>query len=262
MNVRADSHIHLFEHGYDSKCATSAELAGYDALRKACGIEAALVVGYEGARHFEGNNSYVLSLKDENPWVHPLCYFPAAGDPGADAIRQVQAAGYAGVAVYLDEDGADLDLWRPETLRELGRAGLVSVNAGPASIARFGAVLSGLGAPVLVSHLGLPGPGAAHEVLEPLLALAKHPQFFVKVSGTYAIDPEYPHAGAEPSVRTLIESFGPARLLWGSDYSPVLDFSPREAALEAPSWLTALMDHDALDAIMGRTLLRLLGHIG
>jgi L-fuconolactonase len=48
----------------------------------------------------------------------------------------------------------------------------------------------------------------------------------VKLSGLYAIsDPphDFPHAAARPFVDVIFATFGPSRVLWGSDFSPALD---------------------------------------
>ena len=49
----------------------------------------------------------------------------------------------------------------------------------------------------------------------------------VKLSGFYALTTpgyEYPHQAAWPYVEELLEAFGATRLLWGSDFSPSLEW--------------------------------------
>jgi predicted TIM-barrel fold metal-dependent hydrolase len=105
-----------------------------------------------------------------------------------------------------------------------------------------------------------PAVADAAERLAPLLALARLPHVLVKVSGLYAIsDPahEYPHAAAAPFVDLVLDHFGPSRCLWGSDFSPALDFVSF-AQTASNRWLDRLRE-DERTAVMGGNLLRLLG---
>ena len=66
--------------------------------------------------------------------------------------------------------------------------------------------------------------------------LAQRDHVAVKFSGLYGVsDPahDFPHAAAQPFVDVLLDAFGPARLLWGSDFSPALDFVSFAQAADA-----------------------------
>lgn len=113
-------------------------------------------------------------------------------------------------------------LW--QRCAELGL--VVSVYAGPAHLrtlselaARFPDVA------IVVDHMAHPAPsrGAADEEFRQLLALARRPRVFVKVSGHhYFSDRPYPYEDCWPLVRALYDEFGPERLIWGSDFPHVL----------------------------------------
>ena len=66
-------------------------------------------------------------------------------------------------------------------------------------------------------------PAELREKLEPVVDLARADNVFVKLSGLYAIDPKFPHAGAQPEGEMLLEAFGASRVVWGSDSSPALE---------------------------------------
>ncbi len=53
-----------------------------------------------------------------------------------------------------------------------------------------------------------------------LLALARHPNVWLKVSELGVISPsgKYPYADTFPWVRRMVEAFGPDRLLWGTGF--------------------------------------------
>jgi len=73
--------------------------------------------------------------------------------------------------------------------------------------------------------------------------LAEHDNAYVKVSSIpRASDESWPYADVEPYVRSLVEWFGPERLLLGSDYPWLHDSASYEACLswpEAADYLSA-----------------------
>ena len=82
------------------------------------------------------------------------------------------------------------------------------------------------GLTVIVDHIGMRHPpydSAGPDLFDPLpdlLALARFPNVAVKFSGVPALSTEgYPFADVWPNARRIIEAFGPARLMWGSDYT-------------------------------------------
>jgi predicted TIM-barrel fold metal-dependent hydrolase len=59
--------------------------------------------------------------------------------------------------------------------------------------------------------------------LEKLIALARYPKVFVKVSHTWSISRQpYPYLDAQEHVKRLYAAFGPQRLMWGTDW-PVVE---------------------------------------
>ena len=60
----------------------------------------------------------------------------------------------------------------------------------------------------------------AESHLRLLLAMAKHPNVWVKVSELSSVSKsgEYPFADAYPHVKRVYEAFGPDRLLWGTGF--------------------------------------------
>ena len=55
--------------------------------------------------------------------------------------------------------------------------------------------------------------------LKKLLALARYPRVFVKVSHTWSVSKQpYPYRDAQKQVKRLYDVFGPERLMWGTDW--------------------------------------------
>lgn len=271
----ADAHLHLFRCGFPGRCGRSvlgrdSEIEAYEAFRTAHGIEAGLVVGYEGDGIDPQNNDYIREVAADRPWLATLAYADSRGSLNDGSIERWMGAGHVGIALYLSDPAAveNIAAWPATVWRSLERhRAIVSVNAQPPQIDRLVPVVEAhSGCSFLFSHLGLPGrcpstPTAqeASRRLQPLMRLAHTPHALVKISGLYAVSEPahaYPHAAAAPFIDLLIERFGPERCLWGSDFSPALDFVSFAQTASIP-WLDDLSAAD-LRRVMGGNLLRLL----
>jgi L-fuconolactonase len=134
---------------------------------------------------------------------------------------------------------------------------------------------------LVIDHLGIRQPPMyerdqpAFATLAALLALADVPNIALKFSGvpTLALEP-YPYPDLWPSLRAIIDAFGPHRLMWGSDISRVdgrIGFDVRFTEALAPyhgkhnygQALHYLLDSDQVTEtektwILGRTAQQLL----
>lgn len=227
-----DTHCHLFEHGFHGSTGVlvrgrGRELEEYERFREEYRIAKSLVVGYDGDG-YAGNSEYVAGLAETRDWVVPLRY---ATGSDLDFARSPAGWGYASRA-----------------------PGILSLNASPEALAELEpSIRAADDTWVLISHLGLPGPvaseAAARERLEPLLRLAGLPHVSVKLSGQYAASTSgYPHDDARVLVDIVAEVFGTAALVWGSDFSPCLEFVSLEEAVECllPAGASAAERHDIL----------------
>jgi len=271
----ADAHIHIFKNGYPGQYgkgwARNNEVQCYNALRQEHHIAKALIVGFEGAEEFAGNNRNLASWGKKHSWMAPLCYINCRRVPSITTLRDP----FVGVALYINDanDIAGLAKWPPrfyEIFNE--RRAIISINTSPAMLEKLAPFIERLeNCPVLISHLGLPGrfakpPSAATaaKVLRPLCDLAKHSNVMVKISGLYAIsDPawDFPHQSALPLLRAIHETFSAKRLLWGSDFSPCLagiSFVQSVEALEVLNRTLGWTEKE-MQQIRSGNLLRLLG---
>ncbi|MGB3375734.1 MAG: amidohydrolase family protein [Microbacterium sp.] len=253
---RADAHVHLSSRR--SFCAAlkpGTEVEAYLEIRARAGITHSLVVGYERGEH-EGNSDDIRRIAQTHKGLHTTAFLETHGPPAPRLLSDALAKGHAGWSVYLDGDG--LGAWRTSdraALRGLD-GGVLSVNVSARDIEALHDLLRTCGdVPVFVSHLGLPGPDAADWALDGLTALASDPRVHVKVSGLYAIDARSDHPSAREVVAVAVDAFGVDRLLWGSDFSPVLDAVADPVGI--PSWLPGLVG-SSLPGVLGANLLRLL----
>jgi predicted TIM-barrel fold metal-dependent hydrolase len=110
---------------------------------------------------------------------------------------------------------------------------------------------------IIVDHMGF-----ARETMDDLadagvdrmIALAPHPNVFVKVSALpcFSTAP-YPFANLRAPLRKVIEAFGPQRAFWGSDITRVETCSYRQVVTHFTEELDFLSAGD-LEWIMGRGL--------
>ena len=73
---------------------------------------------------------------------------------------------------------------------------------------------------LLIDHMGYPRLEEGPEPWAPIVALAKLPNLFVKVSDVKgrSLTREFPFADTHPYVRALVDAFGAERCLWGTGY--------------------------------------------
>jgi L-fuconolactonase len=275
----ADAHLHLFPHGYPGSLGAAvmgqaSEIDAYETLRRTHDIVAGLVVGYEADGIDPENNNYIRALAAERPWMATLAYVPVDPAPSVDRLSAWLDGGHVGLAVYLPDAAAASAFvaWPTPCWAALERRrAILSLNARPEAIGRLEGVVRGhAGCSFLFSHLGLPGrhaavpsEAAAAGRLRTLMDLADCANVCVKISGLYAVsDPPqaHPHDPAKPFVELLLARFGAGRCLWGSDFSPALEFVTFEETIAIP-WLDGLSPEEH-EQVMGRNLLKLLGREG
>ena len=102
------------------------------------------------------------------------------------------------------------------------RIGLLASGANMAALAKIAGQHPGL--KLHIDHIGRGGGGkgvvddAVFADLKDMLALAKHPNIAVKLSGapSYSSQP-YPYKNIHGYLRQIVEAFGPERCFWGTD---------------------------------------------
>jgi L-fuconolactonase len=277
---RADSHMHLFQPGYADSLPGSCrrvqpdEITLYQALSEQFGVQQALVVGFEGEPWASGNNRYLAELAASHAWIKPVAYVDELAQFDVRKLADWQEDAFIGVSMYLLTEPAvsTLSLVPDETWSWLVQERwLVSVNSSGNLWEAWTPILERHPElRLLVSHLGLPravaeAPDAttARNELGAVCSLARYPGVHVKLSGFYALsEPRYayPHRATWPYVEVLLEDYGPSRLLWGSDFSPSVEWVsfPQTVAVLAEM---PFLDEEARRGIEGENLLALLARL-
>ena len=242
-----DGHIHLFKKAYGDLFAnghirSAGELALFGELRRAHDIGRAFVIGYEGAG-YAGNNGYILRLSQLHPWILPFAWLRAHPRGLEGRARAARRRGFFGCSLYLDaaDDGAWLasgaaaPFWEWVEHYRFPVSLNMSWRQAPA-LAR--ALASTPDCPVLVSHMGRPfleRGRLASAYIRGMSALASIPGVRVKLSASYAFAREgwrYPQRDLFPALDFLRRKFGARRLIFGSDFAPVLEHNTYRQALE------------------------------
>ena len=113
------------------------------------------------------------------------------------------------------------------------------------------------GVQVCVDHMAWP-PVDRPEELEKLLRLAQYPEVYVKVSGTWAISEEdYPYRDTHETVRRIYDTFGPKRLMWGTDWPLVERKCGYTGALDMVRKEFDFLNDTDREWLLAKTVLRL-----
>jgi predicted TIM-barrel fold metal-dependent hydrolase len=280
MSKRADAHLHFFSPGYAARLPESCrrvqpdELTLYTALAQQHEIVQVLAVGYEGQPWAAGNNRYLAVLVATHDWIRPVAFIHDLAALDVSTLERLAQQRFVGLSLYLFDEPALAalgqvadDVWGWLARRRW----LISVNSRGERWAAWKPILERHpGLRLLVSHLGLPpacerapDERTAHAALGAVLDLAQFADVRVKLSGFYALTTpgyDYPHQAAWPYVAALLAAFGVERLLWGSDFSPCLEWLSFPQTLGLLAHMPFLCDDDRR-RIEGANLLGLLGEI-
>lgn len=207
-----------------------------------CGVSSSVLIQSQAD---EADTDYLLSLAEQWPAMAGVVGWTDLSAP--DAASRVRAlarlprlCGLRPMLETLTEDDWILQRAQPTALAAMAEQGLV-----------FDALVHSRHLPVLMrlveDHPGLTvvldhaaKPNVAEGEFEcwrhGLLRLARYPSVHCKLSGLLTeLAPCQPWEHLTPYVETIVEAFGPERLLWGSDW-PVLKQAGDYARWLALAW--------------------------
>lgn len=261
-----DSQVHAWRRG-DGDAARDPSGMGVEApdlLREldAAGVAAAVVVSPNSI--YDNDSAFALETAGRAPdrlWaVGPVDL--EAADPAGFVRRWATDARAAGLRLVF-RGAANSDLVASASARAALRAMeelriplCIWAPADPAvveTVARDHQDLQ-----VIVDHTGVafsaPMTGTRlEEDGRAVLELARHPNVAVKLTGIPALSAEgFPYKDVWPWAGALLESFGPRRAMWGTDWTRVRG---RASYPESLGWITesGLLDRAGLGAVLGAT---------
>jgi predicted TIM-barrel fold metal-dependent hydrolase len=274
-----DSHCHAWQHWPYQPSVPDEESRGrIEQLVNEMdlhGVDKAVVICAQIERNPE-NNAYVAGQAQRDPGrIHPFADMDSFWSPtyhqpgGADRLRQAARRWpIKGFTHYVadDEDGAWLT--SHDGLAFFGAAAELGLIASIAcrpyqqpAIRRLAERYPSM--PILCHHLGMveAGEGPPHAGLKEVLASARLPNIYLKLSGfAYSahVKWDYPYSDTHWIIRAEYEHYGPHRMCWGSDYPVVRFFMTYRQALEAFRTHCTFVPQEDKASILGETLARLL----
>lgn len=242
-----DSHIHLFEKPYSDvfcnahiKDGREGEFSLFQEYRRKFDITGAFVICYEDGQ-CPRNNRYVESLRED--WIYSFGHIIPQPSAMAQSAVELKERGHFGLSCYLDRN--DDCGWLASSQMSGFWSFLcehrmpLSLNLSAFQCRAVGNVLARYPSlTVLLSHMAR--PKLVHgqwnkDDYAPVLELAQFPSVYIKLSGFYAFVENgwrYPQSDLFPVVAALKEAFGAKRLLFASDFPPVLEYNSYFQAVE------------------------------
>lgn len=261
-----DSHVHVWEHGTRFPFATGSNVPAEDAspeellrLMAANGIAKTVIIQ---VIHYRYDNSYLADVLRRYPdkfvgvcRVDPL-------DPAApDHLARLTQQGFEGVR--LSPAGDATGDWirsplMPPLWKRCGELGVPMTLLAP--ITRMGDIEALIekhpGLTVVIDHMA-DCPVDQPEKLNSLLALARYPKVFVKVSHTWSLSKEsYPWLDAQQLVKRLRDRFGAERLMWGTDWPIAKDRATYSQRLTVVRDAMAFLSDEDKRSILSDSILR------
>jgi L-fuconolactonase len=225
-----DPHVHVWKH--DSRFPWAKETKNPPPedrsaemlleLMKANGVAKTVIIQYIG---FRWDNSYVADVLKQYPQYFRGVARVDPEDPGnADHLSKlVKEQKFSGVRLSpaANASGDWINgplmppLWKRCEELKVPMTVLTSAARLP-DVEKLIAKQPGL--TVVIDHMA-DCPVGDVAALGKLIALAKYPKVFVKISHTWNISKEaYPWRDAQANVKELHHHFGPQRLMWGTDW--------------------------------------------
>jgi len=222
-----DAHAHVFERGLGLAAVRryapdyDATLADYLTRLEENGLSHGVLV----QPSFLGtDNSYLLAALQQAP-QRLRGVVVVERDIAFDALQRMDALGVAGVRLNLMSqplpDFAE-STWQRffQDLRQLDWH--VELHLPLEDLPGLVQPLLAMGCKVVVDHFGRPDArlGAEQPAFARLLELGESGRLWIKVSGIYRLGgaPEQNLHFAEKALSLMLQSLGPDRLLWGSDW--------------------------------------------
>ncbi len=254
-----DTHVHIAVHTYEPVEILLAQMH-LNGVEKTLLVQSTTTTDntylIECMRRFPGRFSVVCRVEVESP--NALEHLERWAGEGAEAIR---------LRNFQRSPGDDpLAIWRKAD--ELGMSVSVGGPAEEFASAGFSGLVESLpNLRIVIEHLGGMGiwaVGVSQDArptdaqFRQVLRLARHPNTYIKIHGLGEIcPPPFPYRDIPPFVEMAYESFGPQRMVWGSDYPPVSLREGYRNALRFPMEHMPFCSQADLEWIFGKTALTL-----
>jgi L-fuconolactonase len=236
-----DSHVHVWKHDPAFPFATGSHPPAEDAsvetllsLMQANHVSRTVLIQ---VIHYRWDNSYLASVLKRHPGkFHGVCRVDPEDPAAPDHLTQLTQQGFHGVRLS-PAATAEGDWIRSPLMRPLWRrcAELKVPMTILAPITRLPDLMPLIernpGLIVVIDHMA-DCPLDRPDQLQMLLVLARYPRVFVKISHMWSLSRQpFPYRDADTQVKRLYDTFGPKRLMWGTDWPISLKQLPYDQAV-------------------------------
>jgi L-fuconolactonase len=223
-----DPHVHVWSHDPHFPFAAGAKVPEEDAtpemllaLMKANGIEKTVIIQ---VIHYRYDNSYLAAVLKQYPqFFQAVCRVDPLDPAAPDHLAQLTEQGFRGVRLSPSADaGGDWfrgplmpPLWKRCESLKVPMTLLLPISRVP-DVPRLADKYPDL--TIVIDHMA-DCPVDHPEQLETLVALARYPKLFVKISHTWSLSKQsYPWPDSQQLVKRLYDTYGPRRLMWATDW--------------------------------------------
>jgi predicted TIM-barrel fold metal-dependent hydrolase len=240
--IMIDSHVHVWKHSHEFPFAAGAKVPDFDlpaedllALMSANGVARTVLIQ---VIHYRWDNRYLLDVLHRYPEkFHGVCRVDPEDPAAPDHLSELTEAGCHGVRLSPGVS-AESDWFRGPLMAPLWkRCAQLKVPMTlllPASRLPDAAVWieKNPDLDVVIDHMA-DIPAGDTKQLQLLLALARYPRVFVKISHIWSLSRQaFPYLDLTDQILRLRDAFGSSRLMWGTDWPIVrerLSYSQRVA---------------------------------
>jgi len=223
-----DSHVHVWKRDAAFPFAAEAKVPDGDfsverllELMAANGVARTVLIQ---VIHYKWDNRYLADVLRRFPGkFQAVCRVDPESATAPDDLSRLTAQGFRGVRLSLGA-GADGDWIRGPRMAPLWRrcAELKVPMTVLAPVTRMPDLMPLIERnpelTVVIDHMA-DSPLGEPEKLGMLLALARFPGVFVKISHAWSLSQQaYPYADAMAQIKRLRDGFGAERLMWGTDW--------------------------------------------
>lgn len=170
---------------------------------------------------YGADNSAMLAAMREQPGRYKAI---AVVDPsiGPNELDDLAQAGIVGIRLNVVNMGAEAVRAATPLLQDLAERGwFVELQCRASQLSKLSGPILAAGPRLILDHLAYPDTGnsPAQPGFRHALKLAQTGRVFVKLSGAFRLSRQsYPHPDLDPFARAVLESYGPERCIWGSDW--------------------------------------------
>ena len=258
-----DPHVHVWKHDPQFPFAKEAHPPARDAapetlleLMKANGVAKTVIIQ---VIHYRYDNSFLASVLKRYPGTFQgVCRVDPTDPAAPDQLSHLTEQGFHGVRISPSADASGdwingllmPPLWKRAQSLKIPMQVYAPITRMP-DLVHLIESCSDL--TIVIDHMA-DCPVDRPQELEKLIALARYPRVFVKISHTWSISRQpYPWLDAQEHVKRLHAAYGPQRLMWASDWPVDLGWTTYDKTLSLVRDDMKFLNAEDKSWILGKT---------